>query len=317
MLLPTMKTSAPLLALTISLALPAALLAQAAGPVRQAGRTDAQAADFGLDFPRNLTLTTSHAFAADLDDGGDVSTTRAGGELDLLAIRLGDKFRGTVALGIEGSWYDFSGNTNLIPGADDMPFSQLLTTSLSLNSFYALAEKWSLFGSVRIAASGESDVDIGDALTFGGAFGARYKISDTFALTFGTAASTQLEDNVTVIPFLGVDWEISQTLRLRSQGTTLNLEQALTERWSAALSAGFESRQFRLNDDSPLPEGVIRDRLIGLGLSPPGDCLPPPPSIPPAIVYRELEALNRDGLEVGEQDVDPAPFIFISGNIKF
>lgn len=314
-----MKNSSKLIALAASLTLPATLLAQAAGPVRQAGRTDAQAADFGLDFPRNFTLTSSHAFAADLDDGGDVSTTRVGGEIDLLTLKIGDRYRGTVSAGVEGSWYDFSGNTNLIPNADDSPFSQLLTTSLSLNSFYMLDDKWSLFGSIRGAASGESDADFEDTLTFGGALGARYAFSDKFAIIFGAAASTQLEDNVTVLPFLGIDWEISETLRLRSQGTTLSLEQALTERWSAALSAGFESRQFRLNDDSPLPEGVIRDQLLGVGLSA-AYTFEGGSSIRfggGAIVYRELEALNRNGLEVGEQDVDPAPFIFISGNVKF
>ncbi|MEO8411554.1 MAG: hypothetical protein ABI478_13380, partial [Propionivibrio sp.] len=65
-----------------------------------------------------------------------------------------------------------------------------------------------------------------------------------------------------VAPFLGLEIALTDDLRFALEGSRVSLEQRLSPAWRLRGEVNYESRQFRLNSDNPLPRGVFRDERI-------------------------------------------------------
>ncbi len=160
-----------------------------------------------------LTLTpyASHAFDADLDNDADVSVSRGGADLTI-AHPLTERLITTVGLRGEYSRYEFDNLLDLVSdelgdAADNLGFDDdrgldMILVSISPGVIYRLNDRWSAIGGISVAASGESDADFGDSLTFGGYVGARYKVNDRLAVALGVAARSRLEDDALVVPLI-------------------------------------------------------------------------------------------------------------------
>ncbi|MGE3108576.1 MAG: DUF6268 family outer membrane beta-barrel protein [Phycisphaerales bacterium] len=260
----------------------------------------------------------SYTFAADIDDSpGDVRIARAGFGVGV-GIPIGDRSTLTFDIDEEASWYLFDNAGGLVPGSTD-PVELVLSTDLGLRFSSRINPEWSWFLGGLAEFAGEPDVDVGDAATFGGYGGVRYQVSERFAVSAGLGAKSRLEDDALVIPVLGVDWQITDRVSLKTEGTRVRLSAKLSETLAVSLAGGWELREFRLRDDGPLPDGVFRDTRVPISIS-----LDFRPShavrisvFGGVVVWQEFRFDDRSGDEVSETNTDPAPFIGISAAFSF
>lgn len=272
---------------------------------------------FNLSFrPR-----VEHTFDADLrDSNGSVAATRAGAVLGFAA-PISERARVLVNAEGEFSRYEWSDASDLLPSGQD-PIKDAYLFRLSPGMVYAIDSDWSLTagGVVEIAAA--SGADVGDAITFGGFFGARYRWSETLTSTFGIIAKTRLEDSPIAVPLLGVQWQITERVRLENEGLGLKLSADLNEQWRAGVFARYELRDYRLatdGDGGSVPDGVLRDSRIPLGVSIEWR---PSPSVQVellggAVVYQSYEIETKHGDRVQSDRANPTPFVGLTGTIAF
>jgi len=263
---------------------------------------------------------TQYTFRADLDDSpGSVAVWRGGAAFSLSA-PWGDRANFQFTADAEASSYDFNGATGLIAGTDS-PISDAYRIRLIPALAYRCSERWAVLGGGLIEFAGEGGADVGDSTTFGGYVGARYAFSEKFALTFGVQGKSRLEDSAIFLPILGFEWHITDkvTLSTDSPGVGLRLAAAIDEHWTFVLSGAWELREYRLEDGSPLPDGVMRDDRAPIGASIEWR---PNPHITVAlsggaVVWQRYRFDDQNGDRVSEDNTDPAPFIGISARFDF
>lgn len=266
----------------------------------------------------SLTPRGEYTFESDLKDTpGSVSIARAGMGLSLTA-PLNEKFRLLLNGDVEASWYDFKDSINITPGVND-PADDLYRVQLSPGFSYAIDDRWALLAAGIFEFAGEGGVDISDGMTYGGYLGARYKFNDNFALTFGGGAKTRLEENADFIPLIGFEWTIKQKLRLASDGLGLKLTADVAEQWAVSIGARYEQREYRLDDDAPVSEGILRDKRVpvraGIEWSPSKTV-----SVELAgglVAWQEYRFDDSEGAEIREVNTDPAGFVALQARIRF
>ncbi|MBL8763441.1 MAG: hypothetical protein JNM07_04145 [Phycisphaerae bacterium] len=268
----------------------------------------------------SITLrgTGSLAFKADLKDSpGRVAVSRAGAGIGV-GTPVAPETRLNVNLDFESSFYDFSNASALVPGSRD-PFDDAYAVSLAPTIFHRLSPEWTVFGGGIFRWSAESGADLSSAVTAGGIAGATWTLSDRLALSFGVAASSRLDDHALVVPIVGVDWKIGDDLRLASEGLGFRLTKTLDSQWSISLAGRWELRDFRLRDDGPLPEGVVRDSRapveVALAWSPSRAVTVRLAG--GAIVWQEFRFDDREGNRVSEDNTRPTPFVGLTASIAF
>jgi opacity protein-like surface antigen len=298
-----------------------AALAQDVSPTGQplpgAVGTRTEGAFDGLRF--TLVANTSHAFRTDLRGSGDADTNVTRGGVDLgINFAAAENLSVGVDLGVEGSWYSLKGDTQLVPGTGQ-PWSDMYSVSMGPSLRWRLDDKWNIIGSGFVNFSGESDADWSEALTGGGLVAVAYSFSRDFTLSAGVAVSSRLEDSTLFVPIVGIDWKISPTMRLVSRGLGLEFSANLATNWQFLLFGRYESRAFRLEENSRLPSGVFRDKRVPVGagvqytfgkdvsLRLDGGM----------IVWSEFETIRNGGQEFNSRDLDGSAFIGASLSLRF
>lgn len=267
----------------------------------------------------SFSVGGSHAFASSLEDSrGNVAVWRGGFETTVFLPAFDQTFF-SLSLLNEWSWYDFSsGDTPPVAGATQ-PFSQVTTLRLSPGVSVGLDDRWTLQGGVFADFSGQTDVDVGDAGTYGGFVSARYRVTDRLRLTGGVSFRTVLEDDVRILPILGIDWDITERLNLATRGPGIRLTYFLTREFDLSLLAAYESRDYRLDRDSAIPDGVVRDQRVTLGVQAqyaarPWLILRVEGGV---VAWGELGFDDRNGNELEQLTTDPTPYIGASLTFRF
>jgi hypothetical protein len=265
----------------------------------------------------SFSLGGSYTIPSNLEDSrGRVGIYRGGAELTV-STPLGGLAEGlTGSLGIlnEWSWYDFSGPFR--------PASQVTTVRVTPGLFYRLDDKWSLLGSFTLDASGETNADVGQALTYGGVVGARYQVRPGLAYTFGVAGSTVLEDGGTVFPFLGVEWDLTEKLKFVTRGPGAQLTYSVSPELDLTAQVSYENRAFRLASDANAyrgGEGVLRDQRVTLGVQAqwtpvPGLSLRAEAGFVP---WSEIRVDDNDGNPLDALTVTPTGYVGVSATLRF
>lgn len=290
--------------------------APGAGTVREGGSSGRTQFAWLGDWGVMVGAGGQHAFTSDLDDGGDVSVTRAGADISF-AGPIGDKLRLSLSLDGEGSWYEFGGSTNLIPSDDD-PWDDLYEVGAGLTGIYAIDDDWSIFGGAFVRSGFEPGADLGESIYGGGLLGVGFKINEDLSIRIGGGISTQLEDDVRFIPAIGFDWTISKALSLRTDGFGLRLDAKLNDEFTVYLVGRYESRQYRLDEDrGTLDNGVARDERLPISV---GVVWSPNSKMSLSfeggvVAYQQYEVLNANGVERGDDETDPA--VFVGGRFEF
>jgi hypothetical protein len=268
----------------------------------------------------HLDFSLDYAFRTDIDGPGTVAVTRANADIES-AWHLMDKVTGTLFLGTEWTWYNFSGATAVLPGppVTGSPFNQMVDTSFRPGVIYAMTEHWSLVAGGILEISGQLGADTGDSLRGGGYLGVRKQQNKNLAWTLGITAESRLDDSFQFLPLLGLEWHVSDTVVVTLQGPAVRVSSKLNDQWSFVLDAAFQSREFRLDTSSPLSGGVIRDTRVpvaaGFIWRPDHDWEVTLKA--GAVVYQEYKLLNSSGVIVNTLNSDMTPFVYLGGTWHF
>ncbi len=247
---------------------------------------------------------TAHDNAGFERGGGDVAIVR-GAWSGVFGTLMADEKAVALSLDAEASFYDFSGATALMGGSPD-PFNDVYDSRLGLTVLGdpALTRTW--FAGMEVGLAGEDDADLRQALTVGGVGGLRLRLSDETSVSLGLAVRSRLEDDPWVFPYLGFDLAVSDRVRLLAEGSHVRAVFEATDAVELALGAKYELRQFRLNGDSSLPDGVVRDEEIDTTASltwSVSDTVSVRFDVG-ANVWRELSSYGRDGGRIAEVETE-------------
>jgi hypothetical protein len=227
-------------------------------------------------------------------------------------LRVGVDFSNTQ------SWYDFDQATGIIPGTAD-PFDQTSTYSLTPSVGFGVDENWSIRVAGLFDWSQEGSGPDSDGFTAGGLGVVRYRFSPELALSGGILVSSRLEEDTLFVPLIGVEWQITEVLRFETRGLGTEFSAKLNDRFTAFIDGSYSSRDFRLDEDNTLPEGLFRDRraLVGAGVR-----WTPAPFIEVsfrggAVVWSEFRIDDRNGNELRTVDLDPTGYIGLNAELRF
>ncbi len=260
--------------------------------------------------PVRLSLRGEYQHEFDTDiEGSDASfdVNRFGGGFGA-AFTISDEL--TLRAGFDYSYNDYSFDEadTLIPGVTgNDPFDAFHTVSLVGGLDYRLDEKWTISGTGFVRYEGEEGVDLDDALIGGGLGFFTYRFNEDLTLGFGVGASSRLEDDAWVVPYLFVRWQIDEQWQLRSDGLGARLSWSPSPEYEVFLRGRYVRDEWRLDDDrGAASEGVFRDDRVPVGL---GIDWRPIPTLTitgevSVMVYRELEFLNDNGRTVSEEEID-------------
>ncbi len=306
------------------LSMAAAVLAAAACGTARAQSSQGEAAPIE-PAPAQSPVTVSLfgegrlAFRANLKSSpGDVQVWNTGGGASI-RFPVSEQWRLTFRVHGEYSNYDFGGATALVPGAAD-PFDDMYEAGTAILAEGAISGPWSLSTGAYIRSAGEPGAAFGDTLWGGGFVGVGYAFSESFRLTIGGGITTRLDDNPLFVPVVGIEWQITERLRLETQGFDLLLKWEPRSWLEVYAKGAWEYRQFRLDDDrAALPSGVIRDNRFPVGG---GVAFKPFHGLRiaiegGAIVYQEFDVLRSSGNKLTDVETEPAAYIMLRVDYRF
>ncbi len=125
--------------------------------------------------------------------------------------------------------------------------------------------RWGWQAGGSLALSGEADADPAEALNIGALGGVNCQVNDAFRWSL-SVVGFGFEGSPLVVPIPGFDWRINRRWRLATQGPGLVC--SFTPALAATLScwSRWEYRQYRLDDDPPVPGGKYYDQRVPIGL---------------------------------------------------
>lgn len=267
----------------------------------------------------------SHAFSADFKDtGGDLSITR-GGAFFGVSVPLAE--RRSLDIGVQGerSRYDF-GDAGGFPGSGgDGPWENVNEINAGLSYNVRPLEHWGYFVGTGVNASWEQGAEFDDSLNVQFVGGATYSASKDFTIGAGLATGSRLEDDWYFLPFPIINWNINEQWSVGTRpaagarGFEVALEYQVTQSLQVRAFGGYEGREFRLDDNGPIPSGVGEDSgaLAGLGVTWVIDPQVILSGRVGASVYREITADDQNGNELAQDELDPSLYIGAGLTFKF
>lgn len=261
---------------------------------------------------------------ADLDKNGDVSLSRAGGEVGV-NIPFGKSVFLDVAFREEMSWYNFSNAIDL--GGTDSPWDGPMYDHRLISSLFVRHdENWSYTLAGNVAWSHE-DSSASDSMSGGGVGIVTYSFNENFALSAGVAASARLERSARVSPILSIDWKINDQWRvsgrgvgrLANRGPGLALLYSPSETWTFGVGASYETREWRLDDEGVAPDGIAEDARVPIEFSAVWKASKRF-SLTGTIgvdAWAEYTLYDKNGERIGDVQADPTPFVGLEAKLVF
>ncbi len=147
------------------------------------------------------------------------------------------------------------------------PFETVHDARVSLQLSTRFYPRW--FGRIGadIGTRKASGASIDDAIYSRIVLGASYQISDHFAIGSGMLVRISFAEDFSILPLLLIDWQITDRLSFRSR-SDFRLSYVVDARRTLTLSAvtaPFGRKQFRLDDTSAVPSGIVELKAIKVG----------------------------------------------------
>lgn len=260
----------------------------------------------------------------DLDNHGDVSLSRAGGEVGV-NVPFGKTIFLDVAFREEVSWYNFSNAIDL--GGTDSPWDGPLYDHRLISSLFVRHnDNWSYTLAGSIAWSHE-DSTASDSMTGGGIGIVTYSFNDNFSLSAGVSAASRLERSARIVPLISIDWKLNDQWRLSGRGVGrlanrgpgLALLYSPSETWTFGVGASYETREWRLDDQGVAPDGVAEDARVPIEFSAvwkPSKRF----SLTGTIgvdAWAEYSLYDKNGDRIGDAQADPTVFAGLEAKLMF
>ena len=211
-----------------------------------------------------VNLRGMNQFNTGLDGGGSFDWYEVGGRVGALR-QLTPTVSAGMSLDYSYQKWNWS-NPAALGGVK--PWAGINTTEIGLNLTYAPTPdlRFSVIPTIEWAS--ESGVGTAGSAIYGGLA----SVTKTFSpgLTLGLGAGVFREfDKTSALPFLVVNWKITDRLTLRNPlpagpagGAGLELEYAATDRWTLGVGGAWRKYRFRLNDSGPFAGGVGQNKMI-------------------------------------------------------
>jgi hypothetical protein len=285
-------------------------------PVTRRGRD--QSARPERELLIRLGVEGEYALRSDLRASeGDVQVSRVRADLGV-EVPIGERSSFDVSFDNEWSFYDFS-NARGFAGAGE-PWDDVWERGIRLRFATEHDESLSWFVGADVAASGEYGADFGDSVTYGGFGGVNYRFSETFFGGIGLFARSRLEDDFFFLPGFVFSWRFAPQWSLSTlTGRGLELAYSPSESLKLYLRGSYDSREFRLDDDGPSPDGVGRDRRVPVALGAEWD-LSDNVTIGGevgAYVWQKYKLGDKQGTKVAEYEADPTAFFVLELRVAF
>ncbi|MEM7135264.1 MAG: hypothetical protein AAF500_01725 [Myxococcota bacterium] len=193
-------------------------------------------------------VDTEFAPSFRFEDGSEAELGRLGTRIDGTVRR--SRFSASIGASVESQNYTSTDN--------DL---RLLGTQFSLTMGYQ-SDSVGFFVGPLLGISAESDSDLGQAVTAGGAAGVTWLVHETLLVGAGVYASSQLEGRPLVLPIPIFNWRPIEQFRVTSfgrYGPGGSIEVIGVPHRVVELSAGFTYRnqQFRLDSEGTAQGGVF------------------------------------------------------------
>jgi hypothetical protein len=228
--------------------------------------SDAQAEGFpgGQQIAFSLSASPVYQFGADVDGGGNLSVARYNFTFDMSS-KMSNEIRLGVGLAYEYDNYDFSGLSNFSVAR---PWSGINRLGISLPVNYSFANDWRLFVSPSVQWAGESGAKWGDALSYGAVAAIAYAFRPDAVIGLGAGVYSNIE-KTTIFPYIAVNWQITEQLRLINPFRTspagpagLEFAYAIDKHWETGLGGAYRSYRFRLDEDGRIPKGIGEHKTV-------------------------------------------------------
>jgi hypothetical protein len=127
-----------------------------------------------------------------------------------------------------------------------------------------------------------------------------------------------------VYPIGGVEFKFADDLVVGTSGAQLGFNvrvgKKLTDELAVSVFGGYQNREYRLDEDNLIPEGVLRDTRVPVGVEldyRPGENIVLR-AAGGAVVWQETQIDDKDGDDVFEEAQDgPTLFVALSASITF
>ena len=278
------------------------------------------------DLPPGTTVTSASLtglaqFDTDLDAGGSFRWAGAIAAGSMLR-QVTPQFAAGFSAQYDYQRWHFSDPTRFGSGA---PWREINQPELGATFIYAPAADWTIIVSPSVAWSYANGAATGDALSYGAVVIVSKDFSPTLSVGIGAAVFRQIDETQT-FPFLAVDWQITDRLKLSNPfsagptgGAGLELTYTLADGWEAGFGGTYRSFSFRLDREGPVPDGIGEQRFIPvfvrlsrtLGKQAQLDLYAA------AFAGGELKVKNRDGNELARDDYDIAPALGLTFRYQF
>lgn len=259
----------------------------------------------------------------DIDNGGAFAVARGYGAAQAV-VTLTSRVSVRLLAMYDFSRYDFSDTTRF--GGSD-PWNNVHTVRLGGVLNYGISERWAAFGGGFVSYAGEDGARFADSVTGGTLLGASYQWSERLTSQFGVTLSSELEDDVSVFPFLGINWRFADDWTLRSAaldagsagGGGLEVAWQALEETTISLGVVYLSRSFRLDDQGFAPGGVGRERRLPvfLRITQKLGAHTSVSLLGGVVLAGQLSADDAVGRELFEDDFDATPFVGVNVGLRF
>lgn len=256
---------------------------------------------------------------ADLDSSpGELGIARVGGQFGV-SHQLSDAVTLTFGAGIEHSVYDFENASGLVAGTSD-PFDDATEMTLSLGARIKSGEQNAWFVTGFVSSAGESGSAFDETLTGGGVVGFTHSFDEKLTLGIGVLVASKLEDDLYIIPVPVIHWKISERWSLSTgERANVRLEYAPSETWAFGAELAWERHEFRLDDQGPLPSGVVEERHVPVGVFArfsPNANIAIEANVG-ANTFSNLQIDSQAGVRVADEDIDPAIYAGFGVRVRF
>ena len=321
----TAATLATALAATTATAQPDAydLTAESSGDVA----TSTQEAPAEQPLPDvfiRLNTSARYTAPAEFDEtGNDISLFRVNEQIGV-NFAIGERARLDISVSGEHSFYDFDNDAahfdGVFPVGSGDPWDTLHKFDFDAILAVQTDSPWEWFVGGGASVGIEEGADFDDGLTGFAVGGASYRISPKLKIGAGIAVATRLEeDGVFILPIPSFEWNISDRWTFGSKGAGVGLSYKATEALVLSLDAEFVGGEYRLDDEGPLANGVVRERRIPIVARAewqPNRTIQLAGFVG-ADVAVEYELFNDAGVNVSDDETDPAFVIGGSLSLRF
>ena len=251
---------------------------------------------------------------------GDYSVTRATAELRVRH-NLSARFQLVGDVAAERGSFDFTDPAALVPAGTGDLGGTMTGLRAGLGGSWSLSRTFGLTLAANLRWLWMDGADMGDGFQPGAVAAVRVRLFGATDVFVGGSFTKGLEGDPYVLPTLGLGGLSSgagSRWHVEARGAGVGVTYDLTSCLSLGVVAGYERRDVRLAPDDRLPDGVLRERRLPVGLEL-GWRLRRESFLllsAGASIWNRITLLDSDGTIVRYETTEPAPFVQLEWSLR-